>query len=230
MNCGWDNLPEAKVCLKCGQSLEMLNCYVNRPHGYTAGRAQEEVVPKPTVLNAERTVESCRSTVVYPSKSGSSMELFVTECPKCHYPVTGGFTTCPSCGTSLSTTSNELHRPTIRRPMKQIIDTVVEQKPHCSLTLIPEEHENIVAEPIVYEGNSVILNRDNTEPANRTITSKEQAEIVWENGHWFLKDCSEFKTTYIQVSRKMEILPGDIIVLGDRRFKFESDKKNADGE
>ena len=43
MNCGWDNLPEAKVCLKCGQSLEMLNCYVNRPHGYTAGRAQEEV-------------------------------------------------------------------------------------------------------------------------------------------------------------------------------------------
>lgn len=74
-----------------------------------------------------------------------------------------------------------------------------------------------------YEGKSIILNRENTEVSNRTITSKEQAEIVFEDGHWYLLDRSELRTTFIQANRKIEIIPDDIIVLGDRRFKFESD-------
>ena len=72
-------------------------------------------------------------------------------------------------------------------------------------------------------GKSIILNRENTEVSNRTITSKEQAEIVFEDGHWYLLDRSELRTTFIQANRKIEIIPDDIIVLGDRRFKFESD-------
>ena len=67
------------------------------------------------------------------------------------------------------------------------------------------------------------MNRENTEVSNRTITSKEQAEIVFEDGHWYLLDRSELRTTFIQANRKIEIIPDDIIVLGDRRFKFESD-------
>ena len=74
-----------------------------------------------------------------------------------------------------------------------------------------------------YEGKSIILNRENTEVSNRTITSKEQAEIVFEDGHWYLLDRSELRTTFIQANRKIDIIPDDIIVLGDRRFKFESD-------
>ena len=74
-----------------------------------------------------------------------------------------------------------------------------------------------------YEGNSISLNRENTEMSNRTITSKEQAEIVFDDGHWYLLDRSMLQTTYIQVNRKIEIIPDDIIVLGDRRFKFECD-------
>ena len=74
-----------------------------------------------------------------------------------------------------------------------------------------------------YEGKSIILNRENTEVSNRTITSKEQAEIVFEDGYWYLLDRSELRTTFIQANRKIEIIPDDIIVLGDRRFIFESD-------
>lgn len=98
-----------------------------------------------------------------------------------------------------------------------------ETKPHCSLTIIPEEEENILPKRFEYEGNSIILNRENTEMSNRTITSKEQAEIVFDDGHWYLLDRSMLQTTYIQVNRKIEIIPDDIIVLGDRRFKFECD-------
>lgn len=79
------------------------------------------------------------------------------------------------------------------------------------------------SEKMEYEGKSIILNRENTEVSNRTITSKEQAEIVFEDGHWYLLDRSELRTTFIQANRKIEIIPDDIIVLGDRRFKFESD-------
>lgn len=83
--------------------------------------------------------------------------------------------------------------------------------------------KNIPSEKMEYEGKSIILNRENTEVSNRTITSKEQAEIVFEDGHWYLLDRSELRTTFIQANRKIEIIPDDIIVLGDRRFKFESD-------
>ena len=107
---------------------------------------------------------------------------------------------------------------------KNIAETEPEDiTPHCSLTIIPEENENIPSEKMEYEGKSIILNRENTEVSNRTITSKEQAEIVFEDGHWYLLDRSELRTTFIQANRKIEIIPDDIIVLGDRRFKFESD-------
>lgn len=123
---------------------------------------------------------------------------------------------CPNCGV-------RVHRPTIRRQIKNITETEPETKPHCSLTIIPEEEENILPKRFEYEGNSIILNRENTEMSNRTITSKEQAEIVFDDGHWYLLDRSMLQTTYIQVNRKIEIIPDDIIVLGDRRFKFECD-------
>ena len=95
--------------------------------------------------------------------------------------------------------------------------------PKCHLTIIPEEGE--ITEPFTndYEGDSIILNRENTEKDNRTITSKEQAELICEDGKWYVLNHSELGSTYIEANRKMAIEPGDIIVLGDRRFKFETE-------
>ena len=138
-------------------------------------------------------------------------------CQECGKEIDITCSFCPHCGI-------RVHRPTIRRQIKNIAETEPEDiTPHCSLTIIPEENENIPSEKMEYEGKSIILNRENTEVSNRTITSKEQAEIVFEDGHWYLLDRSELRTTFIQANRKIEIIPDDIIVLGDRRFKFESD-------
>ena len=65
------------------------------------------------------------------------------------------------------------------------------------------------------------MTRENTESNNRTITSKEQAELICEDGKWFVLNKSELGSTYLEANRKLEIQQGDIIVLGDRRFKFE---------
>lgn len=137
-------------------------------------------------------------------------------CHECGSKIAITCSFCPNCGV-------RVHQPTIRRQIKNITETEPETKPHCSLTIIPEEEENILPKRFEYEGNSIILNRENTEMSNRTITSKEQAEIVFDDGHWYLLDRSMLQTTYIQVNRKIEIIPDDIIVLGDRRFKFECD-------
>ncbi len=41
-----------------------------------------------------------------------------------------------------------------------------------------------------------------------------------ENGKWYIKDASPLKTTYVCAKEKIELAPGDIIILGNRRFEF----------
>lgn len=233
LNCGWDNIPNARTCLKCGLPLAGSdNGNMGNRTQYGTNRPDHEVTPKPTVLNVNNNTESCRKTVVF--HHGNDMNTGrreeITECPKCHYPIAGGFTVCPSCGTCIENSAGNNHRQTIRKPIRGTADTLNDGKPVCSLTIIPEENENMTVRPMTYEGDNITLNRANTEPDNRTITSKEQAEITCENGRWFLKDCSEMNTTYIQASRKIEIFPDDVIVLGDRRFRFGTKAKDTECE
>lgn len=97
--------------------------------------------------------------------------------------------------------------------------------PACSLTPIAREGE---ASPIPgkreYEGSEVILNRQNTDPDNLTITSQKQAALIFEDGKWYIEDRSAFKTTYIRVARRVELQDGDILAMGNREFKFFSNK------
>lgn len=161
------------------------------------------------------TGQECRASKVEEEVSYLPEEKML--CHECGSEIAITCSFCPNCGV-------RVHRPTIRRQIKNVTEAEPENKPHCSLTIIPEEEEeSIIPEKFEFEGKSIILNRENTETSNRTITSKEQAEIVFDDGHWYLLDRSMLKTTYIQANRKIEIMPDDIIVLGDRRFKFECD-------
>ena len=72
-----------------------------------------------------------------------------------------------------------------------------------------------------FEGSEVILTRDNTEPGNQSITSHEQAIITYVEGHWYIEDRSEQKTTFVQAAKKIELHDGDIILLGNRLFEFK---------
>ena len=71
-----------------------------------------------------------------------------------------------------------------------------------------------------YEGKKVILNRNNTEPDNHSITSQNQAVVTNAEGKWFVEDLSEQGTTFIRVSRKTELQEGDTLLLGNRLFEF----------
>lgn len=135
------------------------------------------------------------------------------KCQKCGTKVSVGFSFCPNCGV-------KIHLPTIRAIRTQPL-IVEPPKPRCCLTTILEEGEVTQERKNSYEGDRVMLNRDNTEPTNRTITSQEQAELIHKDGKWYIIDKSELCSTFIEAKREFEILSGDIIVLGDRKFKFE---------
>lgn len=101
--------------------------------------------------------------------------------------------------------------------------TEPELPPHCSLQPVP--HENEPAAKMVkqeYSSAEVVLNRQNTEPDNFTITSQQQALLTFEDGKWYIEDRSAFKSTYIRVTRRTELHDGDIVSMGDRDFEFST--------
>ena len=85
------------------------------------------------------------------------------------------------------------------------------------LDLIAKEGEEGNKE-LSFSGKQIELNRENVDPENYSITSHIQAEIVYENGKWYLVDKSELKTTFIQVNEPVELKEGDIILLGNRKL------------
>ena len=91
-----------------------------------------------------------------------------------------------------------------------------------SFTLKPVafQNEQVQYQPITFSGDNVVLNRQNTDPNNNTITSKEQAVIVHKADGWYIENRSAGNTTFVQVNREMKINPGDVIVLGNRAFEF----------
>lgn len=132
-------------------------------------------------------------------------------CSKCGEPVGAGAVFCSSCGAKLSGKKTDFRHNTI----------LPGRRSRCTLIPIAGEKERINVEPLNFSGEEVILNRDNTESDNNTITSKEQAILVYENKKWYIQDRSVLKTTFVQAGERIELKAGDIILLGDRRFEFD---------
>lgn len=151
---------------------------------------------------------------------------YIIECDNCKKKISSEFSFCPYCASKIvqKTIMSRKKKKAQNSESSPSKSQSKEQSPKmnmsCHLSLIPEDDENIEAITNHYEGENIILNRTNTEPNNPTITSKEQAEINFENGNWFIENRSQLGTTYIAVNRRIQLMPGDIIMLGDRRFMF----------
>lgn len=170
----------------------------------------------------------------------------ITRCPQCQYPIIGDVEKCPKCGAVVAKEEKEtktpskadlysskgentkektIFRPFNKTPKAEPVPAEEKKIPTCSLSIIKEADENIDNIVNNYEGEEIELRRDNTEPSNLTITSKLQAKLTHEDGHWYIENCSDMQTTYIQVKRRMEVKPNDTIILGDRSFTFGVDDK-----
>ena len=69
----------------------------------------------------------------------------------------------------------------------------------------------------------VVLNRENLDPDNPTITRNAQAALKYDNGVWKLEDKSSVGT-FIKISKDHTLSDGDQILMGDRIFTIRLKK------
>ena len=215
--CGWDNPEGRERCEKCNKPLQ-------------ADHADATSHEHPTRRMPPQGIESLKATV--PESMARPADK--NECPECGYPLEGG--ACAHCGYTTNPVldppapakpQNETQHPIHKQPMIQVgKDTVRpkrkgEKEGRFVLTPISEDNGMSEGESKVYDGNKVVLNRENTDPRNTTITSQVQAIVSRENGQWFIEDQSELRTTFVQAARKTEIRGGDLILMGNQLFRFD---------
>jgi hypothetical protein len=95
---------------------------------------------------------------------------------------------------------------------------------YCSLQTVDKPDSVGTSLKQEFQSPSVVLNRQNTDPVNPTITSKQQAVLTFEDGVWYIEDKSALQTTFVRVGRKTALQDGDIILMGDREFIFSTQK------
>lgn len=146
-------------------------------------------------------------------------------CPTCGYPLEDG--NCPVCGSKTSVLNEEKESIDFGDTVVQVRKTVRpkrkgEKAGTFTLTPISEETGMAEGEALQFEGNTVSLNRDNTDPKNLTITSEEQAQLVHADGKWTIEDRSHLHTTFVQASHGVELHSGDLILLGNQLYRFDA--------
>ena len=209
-NCGWENPEGAQRCEKCNSPLASDIVYDSEGE-------REEGVVKTTVRETDEPIR---------------VHLNDNLCPDCGFPLREGVVRCPNCGKEFSPSSPKpvgapyiAPPPAAGRPSRFESTVNPWSNPTVGKTfqLQPIAWENETGEilPLNFTGTLIELKRDNTDPANNTITSKTQAEITNDNGKWFIEDKSAQQSTFIHAGRRMELSDGDVIVLGNRRFIFK---------
>lgn len=234
-NCGWPNQPGEKECRKCHAPLDMngteeLNTSQERPLMDQVSSLKKTVLEAPT-MNAELP----KATVMEAAEA--------TVCKQCGFPLRPNAVKCPKCGMDQNPSSNTAHRATVVHNINADVDPTKKEGvtfkkikenmktvnpyldgfdpvPACMLKPIKRSSERKALDNIEFEGENIQLNRANTDPENITIASDIQAEIVRENGKWYINDKSETHTTFVRAGEKVEISEGAIILLGNRLFEF----------
>lgn len=233
-NCGWENPAGNLKCEKCNAPLSgsMID---------SGGSYHEESMSH----NVDSLKATVRENVVFSDITSSPIGTKV--CATCGYELSDGTKVCPACGSPVSDSvggrvkeqkkdkskcpkcGNELAPgarfcPQCGQALRMGTVGAWDNPLHdefCTLKPIAWTKEEITYNPISYSGQVIVLNRENTDPNNQTITSKEQAVLTHENGSWYLEDRSETKSTMIRVSKKTKLESGDIIALGNRLFEFK---------
>lgn len=232
INCGFDNPAGRSICAKCGEPLGS-GSSVSQAMAYSA---MNNAMPRPTIVGTGAANVSQCPNCRYPI-----LNKAYTACPKCNTPLTSnapqqasqdnkGMVTCSQCNESVPrhyhfcpNCGSKIHKATEWNGIRGIVNEEPMKEFPFSLTVIPEAGEELSIKERDFtciENQTVVLNRENTDSENRSITSNQQAEIGCEDGRWFIRNLSDNQSTFMVANRKMELQDGDIILLGYRYFKF----------
>lgn len=238
-NCGWENPEGLAKCEKCHGTLDDA-AHSHKPTEQVSDRmrstiSEAAVFGSPRGNNAAvpKTCPRCG----YPVSDDS------TSCPNCNHelkpsPTARQAVTCKSCGAEIqpdakfcpscgapvggnAPQSRRIQRPAMGTVMGGPVVGPASHGRFCTLKPIAWEGEDVNYNPIAYSGDTIILNRANTDANNNSITSREQAILTCVDGEWYIENRSDLRSTFIRVNGKVKLTNGDIIVLGNREFEFK---------
>lgn len=203
-NCGYENDLGNSRCIMCDAPLNGPivddDRSVNDDYGYN---------------NMKGTVRENDHVFINKTDDG------IGNCSRCNYPYNLEMGACPNCGYDANNTGANKVKPfkmgTVN-PWAQ--PQYVDEMANCTLTPIAWDNERLDSVDIQFTGDTVVLNRDNTDPNNSSITSKTQAVLSYEDGAWYVEDKSQMQTTFKHISKKTLLEDGDVLLLGNRRFIF----------
>jgi len=243
-NCGWENPINNAKCEKCNTPLT--DCSTGKPNDSSCEKHESKKTSNGCsecgypVREAEKSCPRCGHLLGVAKQAAPEVSIAKQATPEdekptpdvyepvektcalCKEPVPENARFCQNCGASFLAKENQVQDDT----MNPWVQAEQIQSPKCSLSFISGNDEPANDVPLRFSGNVIHLHRGNTEPDNQTITSKTQAELSFENDKWYIQDKSALKTTYIYAGEKKELVSGDIIVLGNRVFKFNCDSAN----
>lgn len=235
-NCGWENRDGIDTCEKCHSKLDVMlvhdetTCVSERMRGTVS----EEVVFNPDSGPGGNILNTTCPKCGYPLSPSSKV------CPNCNTPIEAApvptqMLLCRHCGAELSAEAKFCSA--CGAPISQVVSRIQRSglgtvmggpsagmqgtNTFCTLRPIAWEGEEVNYNPVTYTGQNIVLSRSNTDANNNTITSREQAVLIHEDGEWFIENRSDMKTTYVRVNGRTKLSSGDIIVLGNREFEFK---------
>lgn len=203
-------------CKRCGASIfegatECSVCHAPLP-----------VVQDPVVNDAEDV------------PAGDSSD-FVCEmpdtCPNCGYPLRCGSAECPECGwrpdPSRMEDASSCGAHDDNSCEANDGSAVSEEEVQCGTDMeagfVLEECDGngVAVRPVRFKGTEVMVGRADLDGSDLNI-SRKHAEFRFENGKWYVSDKSTYHRTYIVVESGRELKDGDLIMMGDKLFRFKA--------
>ena len=214
--CGWDIPDSNGNCEKCGKPMQ-----ADASEPVKVNQVNE----RQTTRQSAKEMDDFRATVRERRETQPAATILEekNECPDCGYELENGV--CPSCGYDSKADKKSKEKPiNMNNEVRKTVRPCRKGEKEGLFVLTPISEETGLPEgdQIQYEGNEVELSRENTDPKNETITSQKQAIIIHENGRWCIEDKSHYKTTFVQAARKIELQNGDLILLGNQLYQFNS--------
>lgn len=205
-NCKTPNLVDALKCVNCNAPLD------------------GSMVLQSTSKTAKKMKHS--TAVFYSSNQAAPTQ----QCSRCFYPNESGTNTCLQCGHTLILPANninlEIEKTASNKSPKASTMTInpwIEKpKKQAQFVLVSLESDGKTEKnKRSFGGEKVDLNRANLDKENITITSDVQASIVYSENGWSIENKSAMGTTFIKVNGQVGLQDGDIILMGNRLFKFK---------
>lgn len=213
--CGTLNPAGAKKCISCNATL----------HGSVAQERIDSIHHKGAERNYRESSSEMRMPTVPESSSDSSDTSGGIHCPECGYPLRPGVNVCPQCHAKKNERKDAPQNDVRHKqpePLRRLPSEPVWNMNESGFKIGLCDKTGAMGNAKTYTTDDIILGREELAPTDNHISGKH-IHITNEGGQWYVEDVSSTHQTYLVVKGKTPIENGDVIVLGNKYFRFETE-------